>query len=214
MFEITAFISKQIRPWKGNTLVWKRLSKRVVSWFSLLAVNSSGFSCSILGLTSSSAAGLLPPLKQGVSLPTQCGKHPARVAVVALVATTLVSIAINAATRRATWWHQSSSPIEWQLNTFPEIKCHQAVDSNNWLKRRRSWFSWLKDVTFEIEHIILGHFSTVTGSIILFGAKQSRINARGIICNGTHNQIPETMTYFGPAISSLHGKYWMEKSCT
>jgi len=29
--------------------------------------------------------------------------------------------------------------IEWLLNTFPEIYCGQAVDSNNSLKRRRQW---------------------------------------------------------------------------
>jgi len=67
-------------------------------------------SCSRLGVQSSSAAGTFPRLEKGVFLPSPRRKHPLQVAVVALVATGLVSIKCRKG--RATWRHLPSSPTE------------------------------------------------------------------------------------------------------
>jgi len=56
----------------------------------LFAVIPSVFSCSMLGLQSSSAAATLPRLEKGVPSPRRT--HPAWVAAVALVVTGLVGI--------------------------------------------------------------------------------------------------------------------------
>jgi len=57
----------------------------------------------------SSPVFLLPRPQKGFAWPIPRWTHPARVAVVALVITDLVSISKNAATWRATWRHLSSS---------------------------------------------------------------------------------------------------------
>jgi len=57
----------------------------------LLAVSRYVSYCSMLGLLSSLAAEMLPSLGRGVFLPNPRRTHPARVAVVALVLTGLVS---------------------------------------------------------------------------------------------------------------------------
>ena len=62
----------------------------------------SVFSWIILGRGSSSAAFLLPRPEEGVVCPILRLTHPARVAVVALMVTDLVSISRNPATGRAT----------------------------------------------------------------------------------------------------------------
>ena len=77
---------------------------------TLFAVSPSVFSWSMLGRGSSSAAFLLPRPEKGVVWPTPRWTHPARVAVVALMVTDLVSLSRNAATGRSTWRHLSSSP--------------------------------------------------------------------------------------------------------
>jgi len=60
------------------------------------------FSWGMLGFGSSSAASLLPNLEKGVFLPSLHRTHPARVTVVALKVTGLVSISRNAAIGSAT----------------------------------------------------------------------------------------------------------------
>jgi len=76
----------------------------------LLSVSPSVFSWSMLGRGSSSAAFLLLRPENDVVWPIPRWTHSARIAVVALVVTDLVSISRNAATGRATWRHLSSSP--------------------------------------------------------------------------------------------------------
>jgi len=76
----------------------------------LLAVSPSVFSWSKLGHGSSLAAFLLPRPEKGAFLPNSLWTPPARVAVVGLEATDLVSIWMNAATGRATWRYLSCSP--------------------------------------------------------------------------------------------------------
>ena len=68
----------------------------------LLAVSFSVFSCSrpMLGFQSSSTAAMLPRHENGIFQPSPRRTHPPQIAVVALVSTGLVSISINAATRR------------------------------------------------------------------------------------------------------------------
>jgi len=75
----------------------------------LHAMSPSVFICGILGLRSSSLAGMLPRLENGVLLSIPRRTHTARVAVVALVTTGLVSTSGNAAAGRAAWRHLSSS---------------------------------------------------------------------------------------------------------
>jgi len=58
----------------------------------LLAVRPSVFSWGMLGFRSSSAAVMLQRLEKGVYLPSPRLTHPARVAVVALASTCLLSI--------------------------------------------------------------------------------------------------------------------------
>ena len=90
----------------------------------LLAVSSSLFSWNMLGRGSSLAAFLLPRPEKGLFWPSPRWTHPARVAVVALETTDLVSISTNAATRRATWRHLSSSPIAvWRSPNPAKIGC-------------------------------------------------------------------------------------------
>jgi len=76
----------------------------------LLSVSPSVFIWIMLGRGSSSTAFLLPSPEKGVIWPIPRRTHPARVAVIALMVTDLVSISRNDATGRATWRHLSSSP--------------------------------------------------------------------------------------------------------
>jgi len=78
---------------------------------TLFSVSPSVFSWSMLGRGLSSAAFQLPRPEKGVAWLIPRWTHPARVAVVALLMTDLVSISGNAATGRATWRHLSPSPV-------------------------------------------------------------------------------------------------------
>jgi len=93
-------------------LLWAGLFWMVTMTEILLSMCPSVFSWRLLGCGSSSAGFLLPRLEKGIVWPIPRWTHPARLAVVALMMTVLVSISRNAATGRATWRHLSSSPTD------------------------------------------------------------------------------------------------------
>ena len=91
----------------------------------LFSVSPSVFSWSMLGRGSSSAAFLLPSREKGVMCPIPRWTQPARVAVVAVVMTDLVSISRNSATGRATWRHICSSlnKNDWKDSSHVFFTC-------------------------------------------------------------------------------------------
>jgi len=93
----------------------------------LFSVSPSVFIWSMLGCGSSSAAFLLLRPEKGVVWPIARWAHSARVPVLALVMTDLVSISGNAATGRATWRHLSSSPSTGNKQRRKNKRMHSSV---------------------------------------------------------------------------------------
>jgi len=56
--------------------------------------------------------------------------------------------------------------IEWQLNAYPEIWRGQAIDSNNWLKRRSHKNSESKSITVYITRKLVAHFYAPNAELV------------------------------------------------